>query len=181
MNLKENSSRLLQQFEVKKEIDHTSSNNEFIIVPKGKTSVKKRVSAIRDAEVSIDCITSFKRFNQTLLIASDDIIDAANRGVRIRFILDRTNMNKPLSKEFSIFCRNASFEFKYVLEPPEGVVTIFDKKEVQVAISEEGDFTQIPMLWSNNAVLVKICQHYFDKFWTGQSEIQDIFEEIKLS
>jgi sugar-specific transcriptional regulator TrmB len=181
MSLKENSNRLLQQFQIKKENNNIDVNSEFVIVPKGTSSFKKRIKALRNAEISVDCITSFKRFNQTLLIASDDIIDAANRGVRIRFILDKINMNKPLSEEFTLFCRNSSCEIKYVSEPPDGVVTIFDKQEVQIATSEEGDFAQIPMLWSNNSVLVKICQHYFDKCWMGQSEIQGILEEIKLS
>jgi sugar-specific transcriptional regulator TrmB len=181
MNLKEKSSKLLQQFEVKTEKHEADCETQFVIVPKGAACIKKRLSAIKNAKSSFDCITSFKRFNQTLLLASDDIIDAANRGVQIRFILDKFVMNKPLAKEFELFCRNTSCKAKFSADRPQSVVAIFDKKEVQIAISEEGDLTQVPMLWSNNSVLVNICQHHFNASWSGESEIRDnILEEIKF-
>jgi HTH-type transcriptional regulator, sugar sensing transcriptional regulator len=181
MNLKEKSNRLLTEFEQKTASQVNVSDSEFVIVPKGAASAKKRLSAIKNAEYSVDCITSFKRFNQTLLVANDEIINAANRGVKIRFILDKCIVNKPLSKEFEMFCKNASCAVKYVRDPPQSLVTIFDKKEAQIAMSKEGDLTQSPMLWSNNVVIVKICQHYFETNWSGKTLTQGIFEELKMN
>lgn len=181
MNLKEKSHRLLTDFEQKTANQVNVSNSELIVVPKGAASIKKRISAIRNAEYSVDCITSFKRFNQTLLTASDEIINAANRGVKIRFILDRFVVNKPLSKEFEMFCKNSSCVVRFMQQPPQSLVTIFDKKEAQIAMSEESNLAQVPMLWSNNVVVVKICQHYFETNWLGKTQTQGIFEEIKMS
>jgi sugar-specific transcriptional regulator TrmB len=181
LSLKEQSSRLLQQFENRSTPEEPVLDSEFIIIPKGPACIKKRVEAIRSAEFSFDCLTSFKRFNQTLLNAGDDIIEAANRGVKIRFILDKFSMNKPLSKEFEVFCNNSSCEVKFISEPPQSFVAIFDKREIQMATSEEGDFTQIPILWSNNSVLVRIGQHYFDSNWAGKTVLSNILEEIKIT
>jgi HTH-type transcriptional regulator, sugar sensing transcriptional regulator len=181
MNLKEKSNKLLTDFQQKTANQVNVSDTEFIIVPKGAASIKKRSSAIKNAEYSVDCITSFKRFNQTLLVAGDDIINAAERGVKIRFILDKFVVNKPLSKEFEMFCKNSSCEVRFVRQPPQALVTIFDKKEAQIAMSEEGDLTQMPMLWSNNVVLVRICQHYFETNWLGKTQTHGIFEEIKIN
>jgi Predicted transcriptional regulators len=181
MNLKEKSNKLLTDFEQKTVNQVNVSDSEFIVVPKGAASIKKRISAIKNAEYSVDCITSFKRFNQTLLVASDEIINAANRGVKIRFILDKFVVNKPLSKEFEMFCKNSSCTVRFVQQTPQSLVTIFDKKEAQIAMSEEGDLTQVPTLWSNNLVLVKICQHYFETNWLGKAQTLGIFEELKMS
>jgi sugar-specific transcriptional regulator TrmB len=181
MNLKEKSNRLLTEFENKTVNQSNVSDCEFIIMPKGAAGIKKRINAIKNAEYSVDCITSFKRFNQTLLTASDEIINAANRGVKIRFILDRFVVNKPLSKEFEMFCKNSSCAVRFMRQPPQSLVTIFDKKEAQIAMSEEGDLTQVPMLWSNNVVMVKICQHYFETNWLGKTGTQSIFEELKIN
>jgi sugar-specific transcriptional regulator TrmB len=181
MNLKEKSNKLLTDFEQKTTNQGNVSDSEFIIVPKGAASIKKSISALRKAEYSVDCITSFRRLNQTLLVAGDEIINAANRGVKIRFILEKFVTNKPLSKEFEMFCKNASCTVRFVQEPPQSPVTIFDKKEVQIAMSEEGDLTQLPILWSNNVVIVKICQHYFETNWLRKTLTQSFFEEIKMS
>ena len=125
-------------------------------------------------------VSPFLRFNQTLCL-TDEIINAANRGVRIRFILDKFVMNKPLAKEFELFCRNTSCEVKFSEDRPRSVVAIIDKKEVQIAMSEDGDLTPVPMLWSNNSVLVNICQHHFDASWLGESEIHNnILEELQF-
>lgn len=181
MNLKEKANRLLTGFERKTANQAIASDSEFVVVPKGAASIKKRIAAIRSAEYSVDCITSFKRFNQTLLVAGDEIIDAANRGVKIRFVLDKFVVNKPLSKEFEMFCKNSSCAVRFVQESPQSLVTIFDRREVQIAMSEDGDLTQVPMLWSDNVVMVKICQHYFEANWLGKTQTQSIFEEIKLN
>lgn len=181
MNLKEKSNRLLTGFEQKTTKHVEFLDSEFIIVPKGLASVKKRISSIKNAEYSIDCITSFKRLNQTLLAAGDEILDAANRGVKIRFVLEKIVINKPLAKEFEMFCKNASCAVRFVIEPPQALVTIFDNREAQVAMSEDGDLTQTPMLWSNNRVMVKICQQYFEANWLGKTRPNDVFEQFKIN
>lgn len=181
LSLKEKSAKLLQQFENKNNNNTPPVEGEFIILPKGAACIKNRVEAIRSAEYSIDCITSIKRFNQILLIAGDDIIEAAKRGVKLRFILEKESINKPLSKELTLFCKNSSCEVKFISEPPQSFMAIFDRKEVHLATSEAGDFAQVPILWSNNSALLRICQHYFESYWTERPCPQNLMEEFNLA
>jgi sugar-specific transcriptional regulator TrmB len=181
MNLKEKSNRLLTDFEPKITNQIEVSDSEFIIIPKGAASVKKRISSIRNAEHSIDCVTSFKRLNQTFLAAGDEIIDAANRGVKIRFVLEKAVINKPFAKEFEMFCKNASCAVRFAIDSPQALVTIFDDREAQVVMSEEGNLTQTPVLWSNNRVMLKICQYYFEANWLGKTQTNDFFQQLKIN
>ncbi len=176
MQLKEKTRELLQAYE-KKNVENNSYDSQFVLIPEGVTSTKKVIAAIRNAASNIEFITSFKRFNQTLQAASEEIIEAANRGVKVRFILDKTNMNRPLSKVFEDFCNTSSCEIKYMPHLPHAFIAVFDKSEIQMATSEDNDFLQAPILWSNNPALVKVMQNYFETVWFGQSNVWGSYAE----
>ncbi len=182
-DLKEKTGELLQEYEKKIVCsENAGDNNEFILIPKGLASAKKGKAAITDAQNNVDIITSFKRFNQTLSDASEIITQAANRGVKFRFIIDSINMNKPLSKIFSNLSKDASCQIKYIPQLPQHFIALYDKSEVQMATSTDADFSQAPMLWSNNPVLVGIIQEYFDTIWFGQLQaIGSLEEKIQAS
>lgn len=168
-DLKEKTGKLLEEYENKGGEQTNAFGDEFVLVPKGKASFNKGMTAIAGAQDSIDCITSFKKFNQTLLTASEEIIKATNRGVKIRFILDRTSMNKPFSKILPELCRTAC-QIKYIEELPVSFLAVYDGNEAQMATSTEGDFSQAPILWSNNPMLTKVFQDYFETLWWSKSK-----------
>ncbi len=161
--LKEKSKKLLQDYRNKTANPITVEEGEFVLLPKGANGIKKGISAITAAQSSIDFIISIKKFNQLLLTASEDLVEAAKRGVKIRFILDKNNMNRSLSKIFAAFYHNASF--KYIAELPQPFMAIYDKKSVLMATTGD-DFCQTTMLWSNNPVLVRTIQNYFKLLWS---------------
>jgi HTH-type transcriptional regulator, sugar sensing transcriptional regulator len=175
--IKENSAKLLEGYENKIGCNDSLSGSEFVLVPKGVTCVKKCVLAIENAKSSIDIMTSFKRFNQTILPAFDSIIDATNRGVKVRFILDEDSMDSALSTIFSDLCDNTSCSIKRLPTLPHPFVAIYDKAEVQMATSTDEDFTREPILWSNNLVLVRLVRDFFDTIWFRESVIFESFEE----
>jgi sugar-specific transcriptional regulator TrmB len=175
--IKENSTKLLEGYENKIGCNDALNSSEFVLVPKGITSVKKCVSAIENTKSSIDIMTSFKKFNQTILPAFDSIIDAANRGVKVRFIVEEDSADSALSKVFSDFCSNTSCNIKRLPILPQPFIAIYDKTEVQMATSTDQDFTREPILWSNNLVLVKLVRDFFDTIWFKESVIFESFEE----
>jgi hypothetical protein len=122
-------------------------------------------------------MTSFKKFNQTILPAFDSIIDAASRGVKVRFIVDEDSADSTISKVFSDFCNNTSCSIKRLPTLPQPFVAIYDKAEVQMATSTDQDFNREPILWSNNLVLVKLVRDFFDTIWFRESVIFESFEE----
>ena len=173
-DLKEKTGKLLEEYENKSGEQTNAFGDEFVLVPKGKASINKGITAISSVQDSIDCITSFKKFNQTLLISSEEIINAANRGVKIRFILDKTSMNKPVSKILPELCQEAC-QIKYSEELPVSFLAIYDGNEAQMATSTDGHFSRAPMLWSNNPMLLKVLRDYFEALW--QSEPKESIEE----
>jgi sugar-specific transcriptional regulator TrmB len=175
--LMEKTDKLIQEYERKPASDGNDYDSQFVLVPEGVTSVKKAIAAIRNAEKNIELVCSFKRFNQTLVAASEDIIKAANRGVKVRFILDKTNIGGPLSKVFVDFCRTSLCEIRYMPELMHSFIAIYDKKEVHLATKEEDDFSQAPILWSNNPELVSVMQNYFEAVWLSQSSVWENSEE----
>jgi len=61
---------------------------------------------------------------------------------------------------------------------PQAFIAIYDKKEIQMETSEEGDVSQTPILWSNNSVLVKVIQDYFETTWSCTLNKQGLKEKI---
>lgn len=178
VELKEKSKRLLQEYKKKTNNQVTVVEREFVLLPKGSSGLKKGISAIKAAQSSIDFITSIKRFNQLLLTASEDMVEAANRGVKIRFILDKSNMNRSLSKIFANFYDTASF--KYVADLPQPFMAIYDKKSVLMATTDD-DFCQSTLLWSNNPVLVRTVQNYFKLLWASNRSSVSLPFEVEKS
>ena len=172
-DLKEKTGKLLEEYENKISEQPDVCDNEFILIPKGKASINKGMTAILSAQESIDCITSFKKFSQTLLIASEEIIKAANRGVKIRFILDKSS-GKTLLKILPEL-DNASCQIKYFEELPVSFLAVYDGCETQMATSSDGHFSQASMLWSDNLMLLRVFQDYFESLWC--SKIEKPFEE----
>ncbi|MDD3792979.1 MAG: helix-turn-helix domain-containing protein, partial [Candidatus Bathyarchaeota archaeon] len=178
LELKEKSKELIKEYEKKNNERVDIEDGTFILVPRGQNSINKNKEAIMNSKKNIDFITSFKSFNQTLLSASDEIIEAVDRGVGVRFILDETAKNKALSKIFLDLCKTTYFRIKYVPHLPQSFIAIFDKKEIQMATSRDGDFSLTPILWSNNSVLVRVIQDYFETIWTCKSNAQKVKENL---
>jgi sugar-specific transcriptional regulator TrmB len=175
--LAEKSSKLLQEYQKKVLNEVDDYDSQFVLVPEGVTSIKRGIAAIRSAQSNINFIASFKRFNQIILATSEDIIEAANRGVKVRFILDKTNINGTIAKVFMDLSKTTSCKIKYVPKLTHSFIAVYDNKEIQMATSAEEDFIQAPILWSNNPVLVKVMQNCFDSVWFSQSSIWGTFEE----
>lgn len=172
-DLKEKTGKLLEEYENKISEQTDVFDNEFVLVPKGKASINKGMTAILSAQESIDCITSLKKFSQTFLVASEEIIKAANRGVKIRFILDKSSMNTLLKILPEL--DDASFQIKYFEKLPVSFLAVYDGCEAQMATSTDGHFSQAPMLWSNNPMLLRVFQDYFESLWS--SKPQEAIEE----
>jgi sugar-specific transcriptional regulator TrmB len=177
--LEEKTKKLLEEYKKKPNSQSSIDQREFVLLPKETSGTRKAKSAIKDARSAIDCIISVKRFNQLLLIASEDLIKAANRGIKIRFILDEKDLNKSLSKIFATFNYNASF--KYIDELPPSFIAIYDKQSVLMETTEK-DFGKSTMLWSSNIVIAKNLQKYFNLLWASNqaNNVKQVNNALKM-
>lgn len=157
---------LLQNFrENDKRTKLTVEEPQFVLVPKGRAYVLKGKMAIRTAQESIECITSWKRFLRMMFVVGGDIMEALNRGARCRFILDKPEDKKPLPEIVDNLFKNPSCKVRYILALPGALFARFDKKEVLISTSTNGPFLESSMLWSDDPPLLSMTQDYFEILW----------------
>jgi sugar-specific transcriptional regulator TrmB len=158
--------RLLKSFrEGNKRNAFTVEEAQFVLIPKGRAYITKGKKSIEAAQASIECVTSWKRFLQVMLVAGEDYMEALNRGVKFRVITDRPKNQKHLPKIVEGFYRNPSFNIRHILTSPRALIMCFDKKEVLIAASADEAFPESTMLWSNAPPLVSITRDYFEIIW----------------
>jgi|WetSurMetagenome_2_1015567.scaffolds.fasta_scaffold239281_1 sugar-specific transcriptional regulator TrmB len=134
-----------------------------------------------DAQLTlISEITLFSNLNEKLLAKTQESIDIAIPFVSQRFnrywlqltntITKKTNIKISLiledkRKQIEMLPRKLlevpNFKLKYAKDPFQFGVTIFDRKETMIAMSENG----LPSLWSNNQNIVSLVNNNFKLMW----------------
>jgi hypothetical protein len=145
---------------------------QFVLIPEGDAYILEGKKAIRAAQSSVDCITSSRRFLQMMLLAGEDVIEAMERGVKFRFILEKPITEKALPRALKKFFKTDSCSIKYSASSshPHAIVAVNDKREAQIAVSTEEDLAKSSMLMSTSPALVMIINDYFETIWSQQSE-----------
>ncbi len=143
---------------------------QFVLIPHGRAYVLKGKRAINASQKSIEFVTSWKRFLQMMLEVGGDVTEALNRDVEFRVIVDKPEDRKPLPKIVEGAFRNPSCRVRHVLAFPRVFMACFDKKEVLIATSADGAFSESPMLWSNAPPLALMTQEYFEIMWITAME-----------
>ena len=95
-------------------------------------------------------------------------MNALNKNVRIRFIIQRNKEN-----QFPVYIKNvldhSFFQIKTIDETPPACIGIYDQKTVLIDTSSETKFVQSPVIWSNNPSVIGMAQIYFESIWSKQS------------
>ena len=150
----------------------TTNNNQiqdvkhsFVLIPKKEPSILKRQEEIDRAEIEIDFITSWKKFLLTIDALGESARKALERGVKIRIILEKPDDLNQIPEQVHEFQKNPKYELRYILEPPEAVVTIFDKKRSMVITCTSVGLAEAPELWTDNPCLLSIIKDYFETMW----------------
>jgi len=166
---------LLQKFTEndKKRIIGEGEEPQFVLIPRGRACLKKGKEAIEAARGSIDCVTSYKRFLQMMFVTSKEIVEALNRGVKFRFVLEKPDTERTLPKDLEDFCKTSACNIRYISSPPQAIIAIYDEKTVHYLIqtdSDKGDFMKLSMLSSKNPSFISIMKDYFETMWFKQSK-----------
>ena len=126
---------------------------ESVLVPEKEAIMEKKRKLILNTRSSIDLVTSWKMFVNTLSFTA--LVEKAwHRGVKCRYIIEipQTGSNPKLVLDFrdrSPFC-----EVKFVPYLPKTILSIYDKKEVILFLKPKKELTESSALWSNNPNLV---------------------------
>jgi sugar-specific transcriptional regulator TrmB len=153
--------KILEDFKIDK---IEGEKTEFVLVPKKEAIIEKIRKLIVNSRSSIDLVTSWKMFLNTLSFT--DLLEKAwRRGVKCRHIIEiPPNSSNP--KPVLDFCNRSPFcEVKFVPSLPKTIFTIYDKKEVILFLKPKKELTESTALWSNNPNLVVALQDYYEFLW----------------
>ena len=123
---------LLKQFKTNNKELHFGKT-EFVLVPKNEAIVERFRSLIDNAQKTIDIVSSWKRFSSFLSFA--EVLEKAwSNGVKSRIIVEVPEKGR-VSDLVLDFCQKSTFcEVRFVPSPPQTVMSIYDKKEILIAL-----------------------------------------------
>jgi sugar-specific transcriptional regulator TrmB len=169
-NLKLSAQKLIENYKDRKNLKLTHKDeNQFVIIPKGKAIQKKRANAIQNAKESIDAIISYKRYLTTMIDNSCRILEALNRGVKIRHLTETPCEINELPKTTMEIWNHPLFDMRIVTKPLTSLAAIYDKKEIIVSVTPALRLNKSDAFWSDNSSMLEIVQEFFESTWnTGQ-------------
>lgn len=171
---------LLKKFKKIKAITTApQEETQFILVPEKEALILRTKQAVMSAQRSTDIIITWKKFPQMLLLLAKEFREAIKRGVKIRYIVEKTEYENSWPEIVQAFTRNSSFKLRFVPNPPNTVFGIFDEKEVFIATSTAGYAAEYPALWSNNPSLISAMHDLFEIMWF--TSLEDKHELIKTT
>jgi sugar-specific transcriptional regulator TrmB len=143
---------------------------QFILVPKEETLILRSKQAVMTAQRSIDVTITWKRLPQVLLLSAKELRKAIQRGVKVRFIAEKTEHEESWPEIVQALAKNPSFKLRSIPNPPNTVFWIIDDKEVFITTSTAGYAADYPALWSNNPSLISAMHDLFEIMWLTSLE-----------
>jgi sugar-specific transcriptional regulator TrmB len=140
--------------------------SEIIFVPERRPILERAEKELRGLKIGLDTICSWKKGVGWLSHHHDLFMNAVNRKVKIRFILERPEEAKfpKIVKELQ---SNPLFQTKSIQAIPPACLGIYDQKTLLLDTSSTTSFVESPVIWSNNPSIVRMAQIYFETIWTN--------------
>jgi len=118
----------------------------------------------------------------------DEMYSAAQRGVKFRMVLNKTENVKPFSQmTFSVanskrLLTHPNFQFRYVSEAPECIMILFDNQASCIETSCQHKTKMSPYMITNNQVFATLNKAYFKVLWNqGNALIGQSFGKVLVS
>jgi len=136
--------------------------HSFKIIPQ-KIIIKDWIQrTIEKTYTNNDVITTLETHNKIIYAQGETFIKAAKRGVKLRFIVYKTEDAKISPKIASKFNDIANIHTKFVTGTPLGIMAIHDNK---IAIINTHPMGGGPSFVSSNHSLVRILSNHFELLW----------------
>jgi len=168
--LLEKTNDLLQKTNATNSSGLPEEESNFVLIPVREYNAKIRRKKVEDLQESLDCITTWKRFNQMVSLAKKSMSIALQKGVKCRYIMNKTKDEELPTDALKKLDMYPHFQIKYLPSAPKACLALFDKKEVYLITHLEKNLLDSPMLWSNNRCLASVIQDYFEIMWITAME-----------
>lgn len=136
----------------------------LLLIPEREAFVIRIKKSIEAAAESIDVISP-RNALQGLFYLSDSLQKAAERGAKIRFMIDDLKFVGPQLATLRACMENPRFNFKILPNHSATRFCIYDKKEITVVLSAVADFSKSSLLWSDCRSLVDNYLEHFEMLW----------------
>ncbi|MCW4024134.1 MAG: hypothetical protein NWF01_03770 [Candidatus Bathyarchaeota archaeon] len=154
--------------------------DRFILIPKGKAVSKKRKQAIEKAKESIDSACTYSNYIYNITDNYTRIMDALNRGVQIRHIIEMPNIPRSFPKEAQKIWGHPYFQIRAVAKPLTSIFEIYDNKEVIISVSAHKVYRS-NIFCCNNTSILEITKTYFENTWTNASYPNEIINKMTIT
>jgi sugar-specific transcriptional regulator TrmB len=169
---------LIQHFEV---APNTPNNHEekagFGLLSKRESILSKVASIIKNVELELNVVYGSNKLIQFFYTCSEELKQAARRGVKLRMITDLQAKSKYTQEiiEEQLSPR-ASFDISYA-ELPLSHFLVSDFKEALLSTSTEGNLAERSCLWTNNVSLIHALRGNFESLWQTAMRPEDPAEK----
>ena len=107
-----------------------------------------------------------------------NFLNALDRGVKIRSIVDEQIVLNSLPSAIRKILENPNFKLKIASVPCMKSFGIYDKDTVIIGSRPRQDYARTSALWTNTTPLVSIVQHHFDTIWKETKPAEVTLNEI---
>jgi len=172
--IKKNIKEMLKNF---KPTIHDKNNNEvkptFLLISKKEASISKVQKEIDKAKTCIDFIVSWKVFHRSIDAFRNNTKKALKRNVKIRMVLEKPKNMHEFSEELQVFKQFPQYQLRFILNSPQALMGIYDKKQMMIQTSSTVDLAEKPFFWTDNPCLLSALIDYFDLVWLTALEKDD--------
>jgi sugar-specific transcriptional regulator TrmB len=153
--------------ELRLKIEETPHETEpQIIISKGKQRLLQVLkTAMENVKLSIDVISTEKRWCQIVGYFYNDIKECLDNGVGYRGMLEETVCQTDFPDNLKNLLKNPNFDMKRLKKPSETNYAIFDSKEAVFNYTPLKSLREATTVWTNHPSLLTIFKEHFGTLW----------------
>ena len=149
--------------------EKTAGEEEFkISFVEGKETLLKRHKILHDkVQTSVCCCSALQRWAQITQDIFPNVKNALDRGVKIRFVLEKPKGKINLPKEVKSILDHPNVQLRWTAEQLKLNAAIFDRKETFFCFYPAKSFSESPMMvWTNHPSLIISFLDHFENVWS---------------
>jgi sugar-specific transcriptional regulator TrmB len=140
-------------------------NDQFTLISEREALTYKARVLLEKIEISLNDVTPFSELIPWLTVLSKVLNNAMERGVKVRWITDNSEVLTPFPPYLKKHICSGCFQLRFISNAPNAKMGIYDSKEIILGVHTDSGFACSPALWSNNKSLVSIAESHFEACW----------------
>lgn len=145
-------------------------DSQFAFISERSHLIMKFEKANQTAKKNIEIVGKWEHFKSDLHnFLQQELRQAMKKGVRIRLIVERQDVDTKTLEVLRILEKNTLFKVRYCSGSFPVKIVIYDDIEVALCVAKQPD-QDLPYLWSNNPILVKVMMFQFEEIWNKSKE-----------